>query len=317
MLVGALKEAAQILFSDYRDDQEAEELAALVNAVNGDGDTALHFLCKNPNIKGEALTELLDTLEKSGADLTMKDHAGQTALHIICSRKGEIPAVQYLTSSNRGDNKPNVNAKDSLGYTAMYRSLVVSDPNMYNYLSEDRGANINIKRDDSKDEEEILEDGYPNTAQALMNLYNKNEASLSNVRDNIINGDLERVRAAITTDPGLINIFDKSGNSLLHIAVSNNKQDMVNLLVEKGANILLPNYAGSTPLDLAGNKIMIESLLKGDKAIREYRAKQDDNLKEKSYYSGVVAATGAAVVGSHIINYPKDLAVFWQQELPL
>lgn len=49
----------------------------------------------------------------------------------------------------------------------------------------------------------------------------------------------------------LINLFDKNGNTLLHLAVSEKNSDAVKNLLEKGADLLISNHKGKLPSRIA------------------------------------------------------------------
>jgi ankyrin repeat protein len=77
---------------------------------------------------------------------------------------------------------------------------------------------------------------------------NKNEYSLCGA---IANGDIEYVKTSLLK--GVIPNFvcEKSGHSLLNIAVENKQQEIIKLLLLNGADINFKSYGGWTPLHVA------------------------------------------------------------------
>jgi len=61
-----------------------------------------------------------------------------------------------------------------------------------------------------------------------------------------------------------INVIDANNNNTpLHYAVKNNNEEIVKLLLQRGAKVNIRNDKGETPLDLAGvNQNLIQILIK-------------------------------------------------------
>src|SRR5690348_10973116 len=63
--------------------------------------------------------------------------------------------------------------------------------------------------------------------------------------------DLERLRVILTEDRSLLSNVDSSGNSLLHIASATGNSTLVTILLELGVNIDLVNHLGQSALHVA------------------------------------------------------------------
>ena len=79
-------------------------------------------------------------------------------------------------------------------------------------------------------------------------------------------GDVEKVKALLRTNPGLVNAKDDVwGNTPLHRAAGQGNKDVVELLLSKGAQVDAKGNLGRTPLFAAagswGNKDVVELLL--------------------------------------------------------
>jgi len=85
------------------------------------------------------------------------------------------------------------------------------------------------------------------------------------------NGELQKVKLMLEKNPELLNIKDKSKNTLLHYAASAGKIEVVKFLIKKGAALHAKNNFGWIPLHSAGynghkeiSKILISSGSKVD-----------------------------------------------------
>lgn len=62
------------------------------------------------------------------------------------------------------------------------------------------------------------------------------------------NGNLDKVRELISSNPQLLNEKDNKGNTPLHSAVSKGRNDVIDYLLNKGANPEIKNNNGLTPI---------------------------------------------------------------------
>lgn len=69
--------------------------------------------------------------------------------------------------------------------------------------------------------------------------------------DALVYGKFDKVNHLITTSPDIINAKDKYGFTALHNLMSEKQFEMINLLLEEGANPNIKNEDGITPLHLA------------------------------------------------------------------
>ena len=73
-------------------------------------------------------------------------------------------------------------------------------------------------------------------------------SELNNFIKLVSTGDLEQVKKMLDTNNGLVNQRDESGATPLHYATLNGQQQIVRLLVERGAEINAPDGKfGATP----------------------------------------------------------------------
>ncbi len=73
---------------------------------------------------------------------------------------------------------------------------------------------------------------------------------MSLVRQNKV----DRVRRLITEKPDLVLAHDSEGNTALHLAADNGSTELIQLLIEYGANTAARNAGGRTPLEIANRR---------------------------------------------------------------
>ncbi len=95
--------------------------------------------------------------------------------------------------------------------------------------------------------------------------------------ETVSKGELSKAKDFISKGAD-VNIKNKDGKTPLHIAVENNYEDIVKLLLQKNADVNAKDNNGNTPLHIAvekGNYFVIKELLKAgaDKNIKNNEGK--------------------------------------------
>jgi uncharacterized damage-inducible protein DinB len=72
--------------------------------------------------------------------------------------------------------------------------------------------------------------------------------------------ELSALAKEATTNPGIANAKDISGNTLLHIAAHANHHEAVTLLLAAGANSVIPNSRGFSPAQITTDQRIIKAL---------------------------------------------------------
>ena len=85
-----------------------------------------------------------------------------------------------------------------------------------------------------------------------------NNLIAQNIFDFVKSGNEEKVKELLKKDSQLINYKDESGKSLLHVAISNQKNNIALFLINMGMDVNLKSNTGETPLHLASISGAIE-----------------------------------------------------------
>ncbi|MCP5369897.1 MAG: ankyrin repeat domain-containing protein [Rickettsiaceae bacterium] len=221
-----------------------ETLESLLGSTNYNGDTALYIAVFGGH------TKVVDLLIDKGADPTIKNKWGNSSLYIAAYSGNVEICRKILTSENVTLEHLNNRNKD--GNTALHIAVSVCtevNQELVDLLL-NKGADPTIKNNGG------------NTPLHLA-------AYSGNVE--IFKKILIAVEQAEKMTPEHLNSRNKEGNTSLHAAVSARtevnqevNQELVDLLLNKGADPTIKNNGGNTPLHLAslcGNKKIVDLLI--------------------------------------------------------
>jgi ankyrin repeat protein len=236
-----------------------------INVQDRHGESLLHHLA----FSGENFDTLKLLVEK-GIDLELKDNAGETALDYAIGKRHE-KIINYL--QERGARGDVSKVRDEI---ALFKALEAGDiDGVRAYIR--NGRDVNIKNNDKNTPLHIaLENNYDAIVKLLLE-----EGADIHTRDNFdnspillaaANGDLEFVKEdtasvlneivffkaleagdidAVRTyirNGGNVNIEHKDKDASLHIALVNNHDAIVKLLLEEGADIHPRDYFDHSPI---------------------------------------------------------------------
>ncbi|XP_048239578.1 uncharacterized protein LOC124112111 isoform X2 [Haliotis rufescens] len=194
-----------------------------VNAQDSDGDTALHcsLLSDKPHSH-----EVIQTLVEKGADVGIKNKKDQTPLHCAARRQCMECVKLFLPVSD-------VNAQDSDGDTALHSSLLSDKPHSHEVIQAlvEKGADVGIKN---------KKDKTPLHCAAMRQC-------------------IECVKLLLPVSD--VNAQDSDGNTALHcilLSYISHYHEVIQALVEKGADVGIKNKEGETPLHCAARQQCIE-----------------------------------------------------------
>eukprot|EP00300_Choanocystis_sp_HF-7_P026342 c29369_g1_i1.p1 GENE.c29369_g1_i1~~c29369_g1_i1.p1 ORF type:complete len:214 (+),score=50.89 c29369_g1_i1:3-644(+) len=92
------------------------------------------------------------------------------------------------------------------------------------------------------------------------------EALLSELAKAVRRGDVPQIKGILHSDPSVVNAYlDEDEHTAAHTAANNGKIDVLEILIEHGANLDIPNHDGWTPVYSAvmdGDETVLELLLK-------------------------------------------------------
>lgn len=189
-----------------------------VNVKKTGGMTPLHISCKNNNEK------IIDLLLKNGANVNSKTKYGYTPLHMSCENdKKNIKIIEMLLKNGANPNIQNefsvlpIDFCIKYTYPRLEKDIVDL---LLNY-----GANIQL---------ETILHYKPHYGKRT----EKEDETLFEIIEKIYNN----------TNTLHINVQCKYGMTALNTACDHNSYKIVNFLIEKGANVNIPNNNGNSPL---------------------------------------------------------------------
>jgi ankyrin repeat protein len=220
---------------------------------------ALFEVIVNDKFDNHIKIKRLDYLIKLGADVNAlidKAYIPYTPL-MIASNRGDLEMMDYLISKGA-----DVNMMDNDGYNALIKVMTSEASNKIEVVKKllDSGADINFRAGDG-------------TTALIRAVYFKNT---------------ELVRFLIDNG-ALVDVSDSRGDTALHQGVIMGAgEDIINLLIENGANPLRKNHYGSSVMDLAygSTKNTILKALKNK--VRKEKKEKVINALKKFMNKGVV-----------------------------
>jgi tankyrase len=200
--------------------------------MQGRFSTPLHFAA------GYNRVDVVEYLLQQNADVTAKDKGGLVPLHNACSyghyEVGE-QLVQHMT---------NVNVVDLWKFTPLHEAAAKGKYEICKLLLK-HGADINRRNRDNLTALDLVKEQEGDLADLL-----RGDSALL---DAAKKGDLDRIKKLLT--PENINCRDEEGrnSTLLHLAAGYNHLDVVEYLLENGADVNARDKGGLIPLHNASS----------------------------------------------------------------
>jgi ankyrin repeat protein len=208
-----------------------------VNAKDEEsGYTALHHAASC------GYSAIVSKLIYSRADVNAKCNGGNTPLHNASTNIGGLESVKILTK-----HKANIKAQNNQGFQPIHYASGGGNLEIIKFLLEN-GADI----------KDCTLDGRT-TLHFALNIVCKE--TLENIK--------------FLLDKGVdIDAKDQNGNTALHIAAQGLHDEIVTLLLERGANYYLKNKSEETPLKIVNNNVSDEKKVQIAKANIENKLKK-------------------------------------------
>ena len=252
-----------------------------VNAKDEDGETPL-YRASFWNLVGIA-----KLLIENGADVNAKDTYGFTPLY-WASYKGYADIAKFLIDNGADVNAQNnygwaplycaldlnqigiakllikngadVDAQNKEGWTPLHKAAFWEKIDIVKVLIEN-GVDPSIKNNDGKTAIDLCEDkAIRAILETYMNEYNQkidetknNEYSIfnNNLLYAVFNSDLIEVKKCVFSGKYNIDVQDDKGYTPLMYAIMDHNFNIVEFLVNHGADINLCNFKGQSPLKIA------------------------------------------------------------------
>ncbi|XP_023311281.1 uncharacterized protein LOC111691956 [Anoplophora glabripennis] len=284
------------------------ELGIDIHMKDTFGNTALHLAAS-----GDAL-DMVKLLVQSGADVNSKDDFGDTALSAAACWSS-LSCVQYLVV-----NGADVNTRDEYGNTTVHLAAAQQRLEIVKFFVENgvdirdrnrRGETALHAAASTTDEDTIrflVERGLDvNTTddRGRTSLHEAIETFLSNL-DRTISIDLptacEELQWAlslfkfIVDQGGDVNIEDKEGRTVLHLAAEKGQLLTVKFLIESGADFTVKDKNGQTPLHLAA---------KEGRRLASFLIEQGADIESRDVKGNTPAALAKKAGHVHLLRHLK------------
>ncbi|CAG9956912.1 unnamed protein product [Clonostachys rosea f. rosea IK726] len=230
------------LGDSFKENESAEiivstllEMGVPPNLKNHKGETALHMVIQRCNKKESTICQsLLSVLVSRGVDPNVRDNAGETPLFKLVSNAWDIGGLLDLVRT-LFELGAQPNAVDYRGRNVLFHLPKRTFPGLVEELLE-RGVNPNVRDHEGNPYDWALSDpGYVN--------------NLGQSHIHIVTATPDSVLDDLSTYPD-IDAKDNEGSRPLHIAARSNEKHVAALLAA-GASPTEPTYEGVTPLHVA------------------------------------------------------------------
>ncbi|EPS38466.1 hypothetical protein H072_7783 [Dactylellina haptotyla CBS 200.50] len=204
----------------------------------------------------------------NGVNASLVDQYTEGLSLVEWAKKNSTIMIKYLVQKDASES--HLNSQDSEGLTALSWLLKHKNTEMANLLMQNK-ANTNIVDKDGRTPLSYAsEHGLPDLLKILLE---KNDVDI-NIRAKSSSktalmfaaesGDVECTRLLLEEKYLIIDQRDRDGNSALHVAATNGRVELLDLLLAKGADIAAQNTLERTPLHAAaenGHHEFIKAIL--------------------------------------------------------
>jgi ankyrin repeat protein len=197
-------------------------------------------------------TDILRALLANGADPNMQGYIGRTALHAAVAK--ENPSMVAILLDKGAD--PNI--KNEYGNTPLELNIIGTKDAATKEILVANHAAITLKDEIAKYEKQH---GEIKLNKGIVKL--DDDLKNTNLHRALERGYTQLAKSILRNENNLenINLQNVQGLTALHIAVQKGNKDIVEILLEKKADLNIKDHQGKTPLDYADDK-QIHKLLR-------------------------------------------------------
>ncbi|KAJ3658220.1 hypothetical protein Zmor_009973 [Zophobas morio] len=295
--------------ADFKTTEALLEHRALVNTLDKDDNSALHYASTSSTKNTEVLKLLLD----KGSNVNTPNSTGLTPLHYACLG-GNVDNVKLLLENNAMinfvdedrnnplhvalfwnnrnvakfliDNGIDINARNGNLKTALHFACENGDYEVTEKLLENN-ASINVLDKNDKNGLLYASESWESNRDLIklllrkgidIDVPNKNGAPALHLACE--NGDLE-VAEILLERSASVNVLDNDKNTLLHYAsaAEGDNEELASLLVKEGVDVNAGNKNGSTALHFAcrNGNFKVAKMLIGNKGLVNVLDEEDSN----------------------------------------
>jgi len=223
-----------------------------IDSKDEDGFTAIHWAAQ------EGFEEVTKILIQKGADINSQDEEGSPPLEVACLYN-HFGIVKLLFNHNVDITINND------GYTALHAAATASNPKMIEFLL-DAGFDVNARDNNGTDWAPLhwaAEEGYAKAVKLLVkrgaDIYSRNLEGFTPLHLVSRNGYLDLVEFfVIECNFQNLDVPLPDGTTPLHLACMNQNKEVVELLVQKGANVHLSDKENKNSLHYAAKSAYSE-----------------------------------------------------------
>ncbi|MEG4173133.1 MULTISPECIES: ankyrin repeat domain-containing protein [unclassified Microcoleus] len=188
--------------------------------------------------------EVAQTLIAKGANVNVKNNKGLTPLHMARSKA----LAKILLAAGAKINIKEENARNGKGTTLLHNAAKIGFKELVQQLIKD-GANIVIR--DSINRTPLHYAATKEVATLLMLDINARDQYGDTPLHLAVQNNRPEIVSLLIANGAKVNVENASGNTPLHLAVQNNRPEIVSFLIANGAKVNVENASGNTPLHLA------------------------------------------------------------------
>ncbi|XP_065343666.1 uncharacterized protein LOC135941846 [Cloeon dipterum] len=229
---------------EFRLMQKKNETGQNMRFNEQERESSLLLACKQKN-----WDKVKNLLESKNSSINRQDKDGRTALH-YAAEEGHFGLVFQLLSQ-----RADMHVKDHNGWTALHYAILTNNKDLVQMLLES-GAEIDSKT--KRGETALHLAAYKGSTELTIKLIqcgadvnSKNNHGLTCLNIATVNRNLDLLEVLLKNKADVNNEYKLFGNTPLHHAALENYPEILEMLVNHGADVNLQNKNGWTALHLA------------------------------------------------------------------